>query len=67
MNNQSRKVTLFSAWMIGAQERSRLVRTMTTSRTCRNNWTRKLPLERAELQSFDFGELSTMLKQLPTS
>ena len=45
MNKKFLSVTLFSALMLGTQVRSRLVRIMMmTSRTCRNNWTRKLHL-----------------------
>ncbi len=46
MNKKFLSVILFSALMVVRQERSRLVRTMMmTSRTCRNNWTRKLHLK----------------------
>ena len=44
MNKKFLSVILFSALMVGTA-RSRLVRTMmTTSRTCKDNWTKKLHL-----------------------
>ena len=45
MNKKFLSVILFSALMVGTAGTSRLVRTMmTTSRTCKDNWTKKLHL-----------------------